>query len=53
MPKACIGAVIAGVLTTEASAGLPGVFGAAAPTVAVVAVPHKNPDGSNVKDTRT
>jgi hypothetical protein len=52
MPKACIGGVISSVLTSEGSAGLPAIFGASV-TVAVVAVPHKNPDGSNVKDTRT
>lgn len=51
MPKATVGGVISGVLTTEASAGLPAVFGSAV-TVTVVATPHKNPDGSNVKDTR-
>ena len=52
MAKACIAGVVSGTLTTEGSAGLPGLFGNAV-TVAVVAVPHKNPDGTAItKDSR-
>jgi len=53
MAKACIAGVISGTLTSEGSSGLPGIFGAAVPAVAVVAVPHHNPDGTAItKDTR-
>ena len=40
-----------GVFETVSSAGLPAVYGSAV-TVVVTTTPHKNPDGSAVKDTR-
>jgi len=51
VPKACIGAVISGSLTTEASAGLPAILSTA---VAVVVTPtvHHNADGTVPLDTR-
>jgi len=41
-----------GVFETVSSAGLPAVYNSAV-TITVTATPHKNPDGSNCKDTRT
>ena len=51
MPKATIGGVISGNLTTVASAGLPAVLSTSVPVV-VVSTVHHNADGSVPLDTR-